>query len=276
MEPAPASFGSPSSGSPSSGASPPRDAARRELLLALSLLIEPGHLLPGIMALLACAFPLLYEGRLQPPVIWSPRVIAYALLGLAAGATCRALGTQARRRLARWTRPRGALHARLRKHLVAHGLRTALERSGPTDQEPRGGGLPSPLAEYTSATALEQRLWAELRQDPALATSHVLARRRRLLQGLFDGLGAALGVWAGVFLLVPPYVSRWPTGGAASLGVGIAFALLAVAAWSEAERQEKSLLGELVAALAQRAGAVEPRPAPAPAPLAPLGQPAGA
>lgn len=250
-----------------------REPARRDLLVALALLLEPGHLLPGIAALLACLFPLLYTGRVQPPAVWSPRVFAYALLGLAAGATCRALGTQARRRLSRWTRPRGALHDRLRKLLVAHGLRTALERSGPTDLDPPDGGRPSPVAGYTSATALEQRLWAELRQDPALEGSHAQARRRRALQALFDGLGAALLVWTAAFLLVPPYVSAWPTGSGASLAVGLGFALLAVASWSEAQRQEKACLAELVASIAQRAA---PAPSPAPSPTPSLREPADA
>lgn len=237
---------------------PPVSAARRDLSVVLGLLLEPAHLLPGVAALLACAFPLIWEGRLQPPAVWSPRVLAYALLALAAGATCRALGAQLRRRLTKATRPRGALHARLRKLLVAHGLATALERQGPADQDPREGGRSSPLMTYASAPALEQRLWAEVRQDPALQGSWVQARRRRSLQALHDGLGAALVVWSAVFLLVPPHVDRWPTGGAASLGVAVAFLLLAGTAWSEAERQEKACLSELVAAVAQRAGAPEP------------------
>lgn len=222
--------------------------AFRDLVL---LVLEPAHLAAGAVALLACVFPLLYTQRIQVPG-WSPKLFAWALLVLAAGATCRALGRQVRRRVTRWTKPRGTLHTRLRKLFVAHGLATALERQGPADPVPQGGGRPSPYMGYASAPALEQRLRAEVRQDPALAASLAQLRRRASLAGLHDGLGAALLAWALLSVIAPGQLQSWPTSGVTSLLAGVVFALLALAAWSEAERQEKVALTEVVASVVQR------------------------
>lgn len=228
----------------------PAASLRRELVGALILVLEPAHLAAGAVALLACVFPLLYAQRVQVPG-WTPKLFAWALLTLAAGATCRALGRQVRRRVARWSRPRGTLHTRLRKLFVAHGLATALEPHGPADPSPPGG-RPSPFMGYASAPALEQRLRAELRQDPALAASQSQLRRRASLAGLHDGLGAALLAWALLSVIAPTQLQSWPTSGTTSLLAGVVFGLLGLAAWSEAERQEKVALAELVASIAQR------------------------
>jgi len=224
---------------------------------------------PGGTCLLACLFPLIYEGRIRVPAVWSAQVLGYALLAYVMGVVCFAIGRQLRRRVERWSQPRGALHDRLFKAMTAHRLVTALQP--PEGRSAPPGGRSSPLAAYTSSGALYRRMWAELRQDPRLAPTARLLGRRAVLAACQDGPAVAFLVWAAVFWVVPSHVARWPTPPNASLAIGIVFVALAGCCWAEAQRAGKDQLRDLAATLAQRYGAgapaaaAEDAPSPAPA-----------
>ncbi|MCA8920687.1 MAG: hypothetical protein KDD82_02690 [Planctomycetes bacterium] len=199
---------------------------------------------PGAVTTLALTFPLLYTGRLAVPLEWSPRAAAYGLLILACGTLSLAAGRQLRRSVTRWLRPRGAFQSRLRRSFRGHGLASALGEGTV--------GVTTPLSGYTNAGELYRRLWAELRLDPELAPVAPSLARRRALASAYDGFASAFVCWAVVFWVVPNHVSRWPTTGSASMVLGGVCALIAFSLWAEAERSEKEVMRQVVAAHAQR------------------------
>lgn len=207
------------------------------------LLLDPAYLVPGVTGLLGCLFPLIYQGRVSAAFGWSPRVVGMALLAYAIGFVCCSLGGVIRRRVTRSLRPRAYFHTRLRKLLISHRLATALE---PASAE----GAANPWSDYTSARQLYRLMRATLAR-PGFEASHRAQRFRAALATCYDGLAAALLVWAAVFWVVPRQVEAWPTPWNASLAIGVVLLGLAFASWGEAERQTKEEPQEVVAALAE-------------------------
>lgn len=213
---------------------------------------------PGALTTLALTFPLLYTGRLAVPLVWSPRACAYGLLILGLGGLSLAFGRQLRKQVTRWLRPRGAFANRLRRAFRGHGLASRLGEGSP--------GVTTPLSHYTNAAELYRRLWAELRLDPLLAAVAPSLSRRRALSSSYDASAVSFLCWAAVFWIVPAHVERWPTSGSASMILGGVCAAIAVSLWAEAERGEREVLRQVVAAHAQRhapSGAPAPEAVPA-------------
>jgi hypothetical protein len=217
------------------------------------LVLDPAYLVPGVTGLLACLFPLIYQGRVSAALGWSPRVLGLALLAYAIGFVCCSVGGLLRRRVTRAMRPRAHFHVRLHKLLIGHQLATQLEPAAPE-------GTPNPWSGYTSARKLFRAMRAGL-AGPGFEVALRAQRFRRALITCYDGLAVALLTWGAMFWVVPRYVDAWPTPWNASLVIGGVLAALAFACWSEAERQQKEAPQEVVATFAQALRAGLPLPA---------------
>lgn len=122
----------------------------------------------------------------------------------------------------------------------------------------KGHGLTSlsPYSEYLERKdargdwRLKVRLWAEIRQSPALALSYSLLRRYWVMAATYDGVAVSLYIWAIVFVLC-----AFGVGGARPinklLAVSVTFALIvfAVACTREAGRFVNYQVEELVASI---------------------------
>lgn len=103
------------------------------------------------------------------------------------------------------------------------------------------------------AWRLYVRLWAEIRDSPALASSFSLLRRYWVMAATYDGVVIALVVWAAAFI-----ACAFGVGGAkpidkwVALPVALALSIAAVACSREAGRYEKYQVEELVASIAAR------------------------
>jgi hypothetical protein len=186
------------------------------------------------------------DGTLGGAYLAGAGTLACYVLGLLAFSLGRAL----RRLLSR----RDRLEPLLARALEENGL------GGFAPYRDAKGRVAHPARLYT-------RLWVELRETPALATSFRLCKRFWVLNATFDGLTISLFIWWAVAAWAWLYRSGPHSVATRALGLAllsVVFAATVMTALSEARRYYHNQLEEVVATLAfrdQHAAAVIPYPA---------------
>lgn len=198
-----------------------------------------------------------------------------------AGLICFAGGRAARRLLRGLGQKLGLGHSGgfseyVERALKSHGLH----------DDPEIADYVTRRAEHpNSMTYLYVRMWAKLRETPALTSSFVLVKRYWIMSAIYDGLGCALLLWLGAGL-------TWKLRGDPNLPLNdwswielipVFLGLVAVVGtcFQESARLSHSQVDEMVATLAlldptrRMIWSTElpapPRPLPIPTPLPPIG-----